>query len=209
MFLYRRFTRYAKRPAFAKMLAVLDEVMDSYVPSNDPNRADIAEALLQLRYDPEISLIGGEQWGFLHTASAEFTKKFAPFAKHINYLLFVYGTLKRGFPLHKYMRDATFVAEARTTPSYHMWMPSKGWYPLLTVDLKNGVAIEGELWRISEVLAVRLDQVEGRAYDRCEIELEIPEVQEPVETYLYKYEPDASMIDCGSCWLGPPTDIVL
>ena len=61
--------------------------------------------------------------------------------------LFVYGTLKRGQPRHRYLAGQTFVASAVTRPIYRLF--NVGDYPAL-VRHSEGRSIEGELWRVDE-----------------------------------------------------------
>jgi len=49
-------------------------------------------------------------------------------------LLFVYGSLKRGFNNHQLLKNATFIAEAKTLQPYSMFVETHGQYPYL---LKN------------------------------------------------------------------------
>jgi len=49
-------------------------------------------------------------------------------------LLFVYGLLKRGFDNHQLLKNATFIAKAKTLHPYSMFVETHGQYPYL---LKN------------------------------------------------------------------------
>lgn len=81
--------------------------------------------------------------------------------------LFVYGSLKRGFPNHHWMRGARFVKEARTAP--HYGLGELAGYPVLCRD---GVqSIHGELFTVDDPHCATLDRFEGRSYARAEIVL--------------------------------------
>lgn len=73
-------------------------------------------------------------------------------------LLFVYGTLKRGEPRHRYLVGQTLIATVATIPAYRLL--SVGDYPAL-VRRDDGRSIEGELWEIDEACVRVLDRVEG------------------------------------------------
>ncbi|HUF63033.1 MAG TPA: gamma-glutamylcyclotransferase family protein [Verrucomicrobiales bacterium] len=74
-------------------------------------------------------------------------------------LLFVYGTLKRGFPQHSLLgEDAVFRGAVRTEPSFGL--VDCGGFPGL-VEAEPGQAVRGELWEVSEALLPALDTYEG------------------------------------------------
>lgn len=76
-------------------------------------------------------------------------------------LIFVYGTLKRGFPNHQYLEKAQFLADAVSEPLY--FMVNCGHYPGLryVAGSQLGVGVQGEVFCVdAEILAV-LDEVEG------------------------------------------------
>ena len=75
-------------------------------------------------------------------------------------LLFVYGSLKRGFDNHSLLKGATYVGEAKTLQPYAMFVETHGHYPYL-ID-KPFYQIEGELYEIdSGELWEKLDVFEG------------------------------------------------
>lgn len=73
-------------------------------------------------------------------------------------LLFVYGTLKRGGCSHHFLADEEFLVEAHTLPLYRLH--ECGDYRGLVRDTKRGVAVQGEVWRVSEAVIRRLDEYE-------------------------------------------------
>ncbi|HEV8066486.1 MAG TPA: gamma-glutamylcyclotransferase family protein [Planctomycetaceae bacterium] len=113
--------------------------------------------------------------------------------------LFVYGTLKRGQPRHRFLAGQTFVAHAVTRPLYRMF--NVGEYPAL-VRHAEGRSIEGEVWEVDEACLRALDRVEGcdfGLYARLSVELSPPFEVLPAETYLYQL-PVEGLADCGSRW---------
>lgn len=117
-------------------------------------------------------------------------------------LLFVYGSLKRGYTLHSELFEQQFVAEAHTPPDYRLF--DIGQYPGMVKVVSDGLSVKGELYRVSQQCLQRLDEVEGvdeGLYVRTCIQLVDPPHcdHEPVWTYLY-LQPTEHLRDCGSEW---------
>lgn len=205
MLLLERTRTYATRqPAFKLILDALDKVLIDFPEDKD----DMAEVLLQRRQNtqivirtsnPAIQLLESLEVAFL----AEI-KDIPP----LKYLVFVYGTLKRGFRLHGYLAQEKFINTISTQPQYKLYVPRQSWFPLLIEDEKNGSSIEGELWEVSEETLTRLDHIEGRLFCREFAKLHTPYDEELVELYLYKYVilpediENGAFIDCGTSWQG-------
>lgn len=83
------------------------------------------------------------------------------------YLLFVYGSLKRGRANHHELQAAEYVSPARTAPCFALRIVHG--YPALVPGSR---AILGELYRIAAPAWPALDEFEGEAYVRREIELD-------------------------------------
>lgn len=78
-------------------------------------------------------------------------------------LVFVYGTLKRNFPLHSHLGNSEFLGDAKTERDY--FLVDCGHYPGLRQASNQHVAasIAGEVFQVdAETLAV-LDEVEAVA----------------------------------------------
>jgi gamma-glutamylcyclotransferase (GGCT)/AIG2-like uncharacterized protein YtfP len=88
-------------------------------------------------------------------------------AEHEFHLLFVYGSLKRGRANHHQLHAAQYVSAARTAPCFSLRVIQG--YPALVPGSRR---ISGELFRIAESALPALDEFEGEAYVRGEIELE-------------------------------------
>lgn len=77
--------------------------------------------------------------------------------------VFIYGTLKtdqrRNFYLTR--KHARLLGNAATAPKYRLMRPLLADYPCLLEDAKRGVAVEGELWEVSDECLTDLDAVEG------------------------------------------------
>lgn len=75
--------------------------------------------------------------------------------------VFVYGTLKRGFPNHGYMTGATFVAEARTVDAYPLVVGGMWFTPYLMPEKGDGHQVKGEIWDVPEHMMPALDELES------------------------------------------------
>jgi gamma-glutamylcyclotransferase (GGCT)/AIG2-like uncharacterized protein YtfP len=84
------------------------------------------------------------------------------------HLLFVYGSLKRGFSNHFLLAAARFVGECRTAAGYQLLV--LGIYPALSEGSDRAIA--GELYAVDARLLFELDEFEGEAYRRRAVQLE-------------------------------------
>ena len=82
-------------------------------------------------------------------------------------LLFVYGSLKRGGANHGQLYAAEYLSVIRTAPRFALRVIDG--YPALVPGSR---AIVGELYRIAALALPALDEFEGTAYVRQEIELD-------------------------------------
>lgn len=118
--------------------------------------------------------------------------------------VFVYGSLKRGFHNHHFLRGQRFFGEARTQPVYRLL--SLGAYPGMVKTTDEGRSIRGELWEVDEPCRLMLDHLEGvdHGHYACEEASLLPPFdQAPVLTYLYARE-IAGLPDAGDDWPHPP-----
>ena len=104
--------------------------------------------------------------------------------------LFVYGTLMTGQRRNFYLtRDgAQCLGKARTAPRYVLFRPLLTDYPCMVEDEQRGVAVEGDLWEVSEKCLESVDAVEGAPtlFQRRVITLE---GGEQVQAYLMSAKP--------------------
>ena len=95
------------------------------------------------------------------------------------HLVFVYGTLKRGFPNHHYMDGATFLCMGRTLTAYPLVVGNQWFSPYLLPEPGTGHRVTGELWSVPETMMPALDELESvhlpNGYRRQLIEVE-PEI---------------------------------
>lgn len=99
-------------------------------------------------------------------------------------ILFVYGTLKKGFENHYFLDGAKFLGCATTKHRYPMVNIVKA-YPYLIDDKNNGKYINGEVYKIDREILERLDHLEGYPdyYTRKKILL----LQEGIEIVALTY----------------------
>lgn len=101
-------------------------------------------------------------------------------------LLFVYGTLKRGFCNHPFLAGQQFVGPGRTVPGYRLY--NVGGYPGMVAAGDDRLGVSGEIWSVDERCLAEIDYLEGvdqGLYRREPVALLGPFDQEVVETYIY------------------------
>jgi len=99
-------------------------------------------------------------------------------------LVFVYGTLKRGFYNQSYLEDSHFIGEAITKDKYPM-VKMEEYFPYLINDKNTGNYIKGEVFEITNTTLKKLDILEGypALYTRETIEVEIQD--DTIEVIVY------------------------
>lgn len=96
--------------------------------------------------------------------------------------IFVYGSLKRDFPNHYFLRDAHFVGLAKTVERYSLYVDVYPFvYPRDSVSL-----IHGEVYKIDSNTLHRLDALEGHPnlYRREQIDVRL-ESGERMRAWIY------------------------
>lgn len=106
------------------------------------------------------------------------------------HLLFVYGTLKRGFSNFHIIKDYKFVAEAKTVGKFRLteeydenW---KKWVPYLSKD--EEFEIRGEVFKGKDTSLEFLDEFEAvplGIYERTSVKVRLSEVDEEVTAWVY------------------------
>lgn len=102
------------------------------------------------------------------------------------FLLFVYGTLKRGCANHRHLAGQTYVSEARTVPGYRLY--HLGEYPGMIAAPDDHAGVCGEVWSVTPAALARLDAFEGvpeGLYRREPVALQPPFADHRVDSYLY------------------------
>ena len=115
-------------------------------------------------------------------------------------VVFVYGSLKREFSNHYFLRGQRFLGEARTQPVYRLLSFSA--YPGM-IEADKGRSIHGEVWEVDTACKQALDQLEGVNYGHYNCvaaRLLAPFDESPVLTYLYARDA-ADWPDAGDNWV--------
>lgn len=121
-------------------------------------------------------------------------------------LVFVYGSLKRGFANHgRFLAKSRFIGEAQTKPVYRM--VSCGAYPAL-IPAKRGVSVRGEVFEVDDVTKIKLDRLEGvdRGMYRCVPAKLTTKFASVPWVYVSAREAHAILPDAGTVWVNPFTD---
>ena len=108
--------------------------------------------------------------------------------------VFVYGTLKRGFPNHRLLARARPLGEARTRERFPLAVAGPWFVPVLLRRPGEGHRVRGELYAVDAETLAALDALEGvdepDGYERDRIELSSEPGGETVEAEVYfKREP--------------------
>lgn len=105
--------------------------------------------------------------------------------------IFVYGTLKRGFYNHDLLENAEFVCEAITKEKYPM-VNTEGYFPYLINNKGLGHYIQGEVYKIDEIILATLDILESYPshYDRRQIQVVSLGIELTAIVYFLKDEID-------------------
>lgn len=109
-----------------------------------------------------------------------------PYAPATRHLVFVYGTLKRGFSNAHYLNGQSLVGPAHTSPGFRLYRITD--YPGMVADTTDTEGITGEVWEVDGPCLRRLDTLEGLKeglYTREPITLQPPFDDRIVHTYLY------------------------
>ena len=99
------------------------------------------------------------------------------------YDIFVYGSLKKGFPAHSFLEGSEFLGKALTVDKYLL---SSSSYPMLSRK-QPLCQVKGECYRINEETLARLDEYEGypEEYDRIIIKVQIEGEKDIKEVWAY------------------------
>jgi gamma-glutamylcyclotransferase (GGCT)/AIG2-like uncharacterized protein YtfP len=113
------------------------------------------------------------------------------------FLLFVYGTLKRGGVRHGPLEKQRFLGEARTVPGYALW--DLGAYPGLTTSEDQG-RVCGELYEVDRSLLCWLDAVEGAPGLFALGPVELEGNRGPATAYFYRMPTEDRTPVAGGEW---------
>lgn len=73
-----------------------------------------------------------------------------------------FGTLKRGFPLHiRGLAGAVWLGNCRTVARFPLVVAGRWYAPMMFDRAGSGYRVAGELYRIDQVILLRLDAMES------------------------------------------------
>ena len=108
--------------------------------------------------------------------------------------LFVYGTLKRGFPNHHYLQNSIFLGEAETLEKFIMYIKDN--IPFVSESIPKST-IKGELYLITEDVLLLIDRLEenGFWYNRKLVMVKLTNKEKLMEAWLYFNEFEKGKIE--------------
>ncbi len=106
------------------------------------------------------------------------------------HMMFVYGTLKRGFPNHElWMEKHRFVGQFQTRNSFPLVVAGKWHSPVVIAEPGKGHKISGEVYIVDDQGLFELDRIEGThlvgGYNRILLEVEMIEAGIFHDTWSY------------------------
>ena len=103
--------------------------------------------------------------------------------------IFVFGTLKEGFPNHKTNSDRRLPGAFRTKNRYPLYLVGERFSPWLILDEGRGHNIKGQVFLLSDKALAAMDQLERIAepdgYRRIELIAVSQESGEELTAYAY------------------------
>jgi gamma-glutamylaminecyclotransferase len=103
--------------------------------------------------------------------------------------VFVYGTLKRGFPNHPLLERSQLLGEALTCERWPLLIAGRWFVPCMRERRGEGHRVRGELYAVDAATLEALDELEGvnepDGYDRRAIEVERGPGDERLEAQAY------------------------
>lgn len=183
------------------ILYCLNKTLDHFVIEETKSRNVVGETVLRmLQLDEQINLDSSESKLILLKQIFSYFVKLCEKLNNMNTtMIFVYGTLKRGFGNSRFLNGQEFIGVAETSPDYRLF--DGGAFPAMIECPAKGLNIKGEIWRIDNSCRRMIDCLEGinhGLYKRIPVTL----VSHPnlnVETYVMPKIPDGWK-DCGTNW---------
>ena len=87
-------------------------------------------------------------------------------------LIFVYGSLKRGYKNESFLYEAKSLGKAKTLNKYPLVVNKNEYYPYLIDEEGSGHEIIGELYRIKKEYLIELDRFEGSEFRRSKVQVQ-------------------------------------
>lgn len=122
----------------------------------------------------------------------EIEREFPSFTK---FLVFVYGSLKRGFGNHNLLEGSKFFGITETVYRNFRMYPLFGSFPAVTIATDDAFAIMGELYEVESVTMKRLDVLEGNGSMYTRRLVSVYNNSEIVEAWMYLMPENDKLIE--------------
>ena len=80
------------------------------------------------------------------------------------FLVFVYGSLKNGFPNNRLLTNSYFLAQTKTKENHYFMMSFGGFPGVYKTEEECGKHISGEVYEVNRDTLNRLDMLEGNGH---------------------------------------------
>ena len=112
--------------------------------------------------------------------------------------IFIYGTLKRGYPNHNsYLDKENYLGSYRTVECYPLVIANKWFAPVMLHEPGQGKQVLGELYQVDDDKLAELDRLErtdhSKGYQR--ISIEIRNIANDELTYAFTYMKERIHVD--------------
>lgn len=122
-------------------------------------------------------------------------------------LLFVYGSLKHGFPNQHVNTGRRVAGRFRTLERYPLYLLGAGEVPCLVAPAGSGYQVAGELYEVGAADLARMDKLERigepDGYERVEILVEHLDAASPEQVRALVYLKQESRIPSATVRIGP------
>ena len=122
-------------------------------------------------------------------------------------LIFVYGSLKRGYRNEALLYEAKSLGKVKTLKKYPLIINKNEFYPYLINEEGKGYEVIGELYRIREDELIKLDQFEGNEFKRKKVKVQKKALRkkdnnniEIIEVNVYYYNKDINYEEYNISW---------
>jgi gamma-glutamylaminecyclotransferase len=110
--------------------------------------------------------------------------------------VFVFGTLKRGFPLHHSSAGAEFIGEYRTVRCFPMLVAGPWFAPMIFNEPGVGHQVLGELYEVDEACLACLDEMESIGQPgNFRVSVEVVPIQEGAPHTAFAYMKSRALAD--------------
>ncbi len=129
----------------------------------------------------------------------------------MHHLVFVFGTLKQGFPNHHTIAQQTLLGEYETEQPYPLYLVGERHSPWMLDQPGEGMKVRGQVFKVDEQCLATLDELERiharDGYRRQEIK--VSSQQGSVKLTVYAYLKPAHQLNKKAIRCGPINEYLL